>query len=66
MVFKEFKLSKEGGIGHSYRPVRPLLYTGITNWGFFYPTKVAYRVFPPLNCRGFLPVNIQVFPPVTE
>ena len=34
--------------------------------GVFHPTEVAYRVFPPLNCRGFLPVNTQVFPPVTE
>ena len=41
-------------------------YIQIQQIGVFYPTKVAYRVFPPLNCRGFLPVNTQVFPPVME
>jgi hypothetical protein len=64
VVSKEFKQSKEvqdvaiGLQGRCY----------IQTWQIevFYPTEVAYRVFPPLNCRGFLPVNTQVFPPVTE
>ena len=31
--------------------------------GVFYPTEVAYRVFPPLTqLQGFLPINTQVFP----
>ena len=66
MVFKEFKQSKEGGTGYSYRPVGPLLHADIANWGFFYPTKVVYKVFSSLNYRGFLLVNTQVSPPVTE
>jgi len=33
--------------------------------GVFHPTKVAYRVFPSPIQQGFLPVNLQVFPPAT-
>jgi len=33
--------------------------------GVFYPTKVAYRVFPSPIQQGFLSVNLQVFPPAT-
>ena len=32
-------------------------------FGVFYPTKVAYRVFPPpINIGGFLLMNSQVSP----
>ena len=34
MVPKEAKISKEGGIGRSYRPVGPQLYTDMANRGF--------------------------------
>ena len=47
MVSKEFKISKEGDTGRSRRPIEPLLCADMANQGFFYPTRVAYRVFPP-------------------
>ena len=34
VVPKEAKISKEGGIGHSYRPIGPQLYADIANQGF--------------------------------
>ena len=66
MVFKKFKIFKEGGTGRSYRPIGLLLYIDTANQGFFYLTEVAYRVFSPLNYRGFFFINTQVFPPVIE
>ena len=46
------KTSKEGGVGYSCRPVGPQIHIDKAN-GVFYPTEVAYRVFPPLTIGFF-------------
>jgi hypothetical protein len=56
VVLKEFKQSKE--VQDVAIGLQGCYYIRIWQIGVFYPTEVAYRVFPPPNCRGFLPVNI--------
>ena len=51
----EFKTSKEEDVVIG---LQGRCYIQAWQFGVFYPTKVAYRVFPPPIYRGFLPVNL--------
>src|SRR6266699_4222141 len=61
VVSKVAKTSKEDGVGYSCRPVGPQIHADKVN-GVFYPTKVAYRVFPPLTYQGFSSCKFTSFP----
>src|SRR6266567_9509093 len=62
VVPKETKISKEAG--YSTQARRAATTDGYGKLGFFYPTEVAYRVFPPLTqLQGFSSCKYTSFPP---
>ena len=61
VVPKVAKTSKEDGAGYSCRPAGPQIHADKAN-GVFHPTKVAYRVFPPLTYQGFSSCKFTSFP----
>src|SRR6266576_3243191 len=61
VVPKVAKISKEDSAGCSYRPAGPQIHADKAN-GVFYPTEVAYSVFPPLAYLGFSSCKFTSFP----
>jgi hypothetical protein len=58
VFLKEVKISKEEDVAVGSQGRN---YVRIWQIGVFHPTKVAYRVFPPLTA-GFSSCKLQVFP----
>src|SRR6266702_6889273 len=61
VVPKVAKTSKEDSTGYNCRPAGPQIHADKAN-GVFYPTEVAYRVFPPPIYQGFSSCKFTSFP----
>jgi hypothetical protein len=59
VVPKEFEIFKEEDIAVG---LQGRYYVQIWQFGVFYPTEVAHRVFPSPNCRVFLHIKYKFFP----